>query len=192
MARDKSKNLEEKLIDAAVQIITTKGLDSLSVRSIVANAGCSAGTLYNYFQDMNELVLRINSKTLMQLEQTLSQAIANKKEKQNLGALLAREYLNFAQKNPCFWNLLFHYRIPADKKIPEWYSNIINKNFALLESALKPHIDEKLVYKASRVLWGAFHGIISLSLNGKLSIASKETSESLCESLFENYIRGSK
>jgi AcrR family transcriptional regulator len=186
------KDIETKLIEAATEIIKEDGLDKLSVRNISAKAKCSIGTLYNYFRDMNELILKVNAKTLLRLQETIAYAVSKTKSKQDLGKTLARGYLNFARNNTPYWNLLFKYKLPKGRTMPQWYRDIIDNNFRLLESALTPHIAKKHIHQATRTLWGACHGIISLSIDGKLDIASPETPESLCESLFENYLKGIK
>lgn len=192
MTTKKIKDLELKLIESAISIVETDGTEHLSVRKVAAKAGCSIGTLYNYFRDMNELILKINFKTLLKLQQAISKAISSQHSKSSLGRTLAKEYLNFALDNLPFWNLLFKYRVPKGQKMPKWYLDVIDENFRLLESALQPHIDAKQIHISSRVLWGACHGIILLSIEGKLDIASRESAETLCEALFENYITGCK
>ncbi len=190
MSSKKIKSPEARLIEAATHIIEIEGLENLSVRTVSARADCSIGTLYNYFRDMNELILKVNAKTLLKLQESISQAITVQQDKKTLGKTLAKEYHNFAQQNLPFWNLLFKYKLPKGQIMPQWYQEIINENFRLLESALKPHLDIKHLHKASRTLWGGFHGIILLSIEGKLDIASPESAETLCESLFENYLKG--
>jgi AcrR family transcriptional regulator len=192
MSTKKVKSLEAKLIEAATHIIEMEGLENLSVRNVSAKANCSIGTLYNYFCDMNELILKINAKTLLKLQDVIGKSISPRQSKKILGKTLAKEYLGFALENLPFWNLLFKYKLPKGQTMPQWYLDIIDENFRLLESALKPHLDAKHVHKASRILWGACHGIILLSIEGKLDIASPESAETLCESLFENYLRGCK
>jgi AcrR family transcriptional regulator len=186
----KEKSIESKLLEAAVQIIENDGLEKLNVRTISKKAQCSTGSLYNHFRDMNELILKINAKTLLRLQEAIANTLSKTKDDKKLGKVLAKGYLRFAKENLPFWNLLFKYKIPKGHMMPQWYIDIIDNNFRLLESALCPLIKTENVHIACRTLWGACHGIISLSLDGKLDIASHETPESLCESLFENYLRG--
>ncbi len=192
MTKKRIDKPEEKLIEAATSIIEMEGLDYLSARAVSFKANCSVGTLYNYFKDMNELVLKINGRTLLKLKDAILRAILRVQDKKALGKALAKEYLGFAESNLPFWNLLFHYKLPKGQVLPLWYKTIIDENFKLLESALIPHVGVKNVHKASRVLWGACHGIILLSMGGKLEVASPDTAELLCESLFENYLNGFK
>lgn len=186
----KVRNLEFDLIEAATSIVEVDGHESLSVRNISAKVGCSVGTVYNYFRDMNELILKINAKTLLKLQDAMRQAVSTKQTKGSLGRTLAKAYLGFALENLSFWNLLFKHKVPVGQTMPLWYVNIIEENFRILESALKPHMDAKHVRKSSRILWCACHGIVLLSIGGKLDIASPESAEALCESLFENYLKG--
>lgn len=51
----RSKTLE-RLLDAAVMLFATKGVDGTSVLEITKEAGAANGTFYNYFNDKAEIV----------------------------------------------------------------------------------------------------------------------------------------
>lgn len=183
---------EKNIVKAAKKIIKKNGLAGLNARNVAEEAGCAVGTIYNVFRNMNELILKINGETLLLMRDELTKSLEVVRKNQSLGRVLAKFYIGFADTYTPFWNLLFEFKYAQDKKLPKWYEEIIENNFLLIEKAIAPLLpdDAKMVKEASRVLWAGFHGIVMLSMSGKLSLGSKEIPERLSESLFENYIKG--
>ncbi|MBP2098283.1 TetR/AcrR family transcriptional regulator [Enterococcus rivorum] len=55
--KDREKEqLQNKIFDAAVEIILTEGLEKLSIRKIAANIAYSPSTIYNYFENKNDIL----------------------------------------------------------------------------------------------------------------------------------------
>ena len=69
-----SKTLErrakqlEALISAAEKAIAAKGLAGLKSRELAAEIGVANGAVFNLVDDMDELVLRVGSRTLARCE----------------------------------------------------------------------------------------------------------------------------
>lgn len=188
----KRKLTEDTILNAAKKIVMNNGLSGLTARKVAKSSGYSVGTIYNIFRNMNDLTLKINADTLLQMRDELQEAIAKKRSNQSLGRVLAKFYIQFANAHTPFWNLLFDFKYPRGETLPKWYNEIVDGNFKVLEEAISPLLgnDPQLTHQASRVMWASFHGIITLSLDGKLRLASTVIPEKLSESLFENYIKG--
>ena len=183
---------EEILLEAAKTVVNQEGLSGLTARNVAKQAGYAVGTIYNVFRNMNELILMINGETLMKMKEELKKSLSSMRKNQSLGRILAKFYVGFAKKNTPFWNLLFEFKYPQGETLPQWYKKLVEENFELLENAISRQlsVDPKRLKRASCVIWASFHGIVSLSLTGKLEIGTKERPEHLSESLFENYIKG--
>ena len=63
-ARD---DLRKRLVDAAEARIASQGLAALKAREVTADAGCALGALYTAFDDLDRLILQVNSRTLVRL-----------------------------------------------------------------------------------------------------------------------------
>ncbi len=55
----------QRLLDAAEQVLRTKGLAAASTREIAREAGCADGTLYNHFRDRADLFVAIFLEKLL-------------------------------------------------------------------------------------------------------------------------------
>src|SRR5262252_7843764 len=94
--------LRDALVTAAEAAIAEQGLDALRARSLAEEAGCAVGAIYNVVEDLDDLVLLVNARTLEALERDLSAADRAGEPAQEPNAAIARlvrmalAYLDFA------------------------------------------------------------------------------------------------
>ena len=65
---EKRERLAQLVIEIAERQIAEKGLAGFNARCVAAEAGCSVGTLYNLFENLDGIVIRVNSRTLHRLD----------------------------------------------------------------------------------------------------------------------------
>lgn len=53
---EKRNEVVSSFVKAAIEIIKSKGVDDVSIRSVSSLAGYSSATIYLYFEDLNELI----------------------------------------------------------------------------------------------------------------------------------------
>jgi AcrR family transcriptional regulator len=68
-------NLRLRLIDAAEARIAEAGLSNLTAREVTKAASCALGALYTAFEDIDRLILQVNSRTLARLGQELAASV---------------------------------------------------------------------------------------------------------------------
>ena len=112
--------LRQLILDAAQSIIETNGLAGLSAREIARRIGYSPGTIYNMFQNLDDVVLHVEARVLDALDQRLAQALAEGDPKDKV-VKLAESYLAFTSERPKLWNLLFEHYMPSGSDTPPWY-----------------------------------------------------------------------
>ena len=167
---EKREELKAKLIEAARDRIASDGLSNLRARDVTQDAGCALGGLYTVFTDLDDLVIHVNSTTLKSLETSLSLT-----EGRNLGPTdrlrnLGRGYLRFAIANRNLWKALFDHRLPDDRPSPEWH---LDEHMFLMGiiaeplAELQPDMPAPERAIRARTLFGAVHGVITISLEGR-------------------------
>jgi AcrR family transcriptional regulator len=77
--------LHRLALDAARRITEREGLRGLRARQIARDIGYTIGTLYNLFEDLDDLILHLNGETLDALFATCSRAPAGKGTVADLG-----------------------------------------------------------------------------------------------------------
>lgn len=187
-----SEELRELIIDASTELIETHGLAGLSAREIARRIGYSPGTLYNVFENLDDLILTIEGRLLDRLNDALDDVQPGSSPKQDVHRL-AQAYLEFTHRNPKLWNLLFEHHLPNGRDVPTWYQTKLETLLARVERALTavmPGADAQSLHRASRVLWSGVHGITSLSTTDKLQIVSTESARLLVDDLVAGYLAG--
>jgi AcrR family transcriptional regulator len=173
-----SKTLErrakqhEDLIVAAEKAIASKGLSGLKSRELAAEIGVANGAVFNLVDDMDELILRVGSRTLARLDAALTAAEGN-------GAAapaetlvrIALAYCDFAAENLDLWRALFEHRMAPDKAVPEWavaeQMNLFRHIYHPLANLFPKWSADELGITA-RSLFASVHGMVSLGLEQKL------------------------
>jgi AcrR family transcriptional regulator len=163
-------DLRTRLIDAAEAEIAEKGLLGLKARDITQRAGCALGAIYNAVADLDELILRVNSRTLERLGAALA-AASGAGSPEAVTLALADAYAVFALENRRLWSALFEHRLPEGVEMPDWHRQdhevLITRIVAPLH-ALRPDLPDGEIRLRVRTLFGAVHGVVHLALQGRL------------------------
>lgn len=187
-----AEELRELIIGASTELIQEAGLGGLSAREIARRINYSPGTLYNSFENLDDLVLTIESRLLDDLLEALSAVPKNGDPRERVHKI-ANCYLDFASCNPKLWNLLFEHHIPMSQSVPESYKNKFEALMGKVEDALRPlsrGLGSEDIKRSARVLWAGMHGISTLSAADKLSILAEGDASVLMDDLVKNYLNG--
>lgn len=179
-------------MSAARDIVQKDGLRALTARSIAASIGYSPGTLYNLFENLDELELHVNASTLDALYAAVSADERSGDPETDLNRLLNR-YLEFLNENPALWAAIFDYRRADGAALPDWYLNRVQQLMQLVEAALSPLFadgEDGELREAASVLWSSLHGICTLAQDGRLSLVSAQSVPQMARSLIANYLVG--
>jgi AcrR family transcriptional regulator len=187
------QQLRELILNAAQEIIESQGLAGLSAREIARRIGYSPGTIYNMFQNLDDVVLNVESRVLDALDARLVGALRSDGDAAGRVARLAQAYLAFTHEKPRLWNLLFEHHMPAGTNLPPWYQQKLEGLMGRVEEALAalfPPGREAERQRAARVLWAGVHGITSLSTADKLTVVTTEAANRLVDDLVGTYLAG--
>jgi AcrR family transcriptional regulator len=187
-----AEELRELIIQAATELIQESGFGGLSAREIARRISYSPGTLYNVFEDLDDLVLTIEGRLLDKLTQALSDVPAGADPSDKVRRL-AEVYVEFTRENPKLWNLLFEHHLPAGREVPAWYREKLEGLMSKVEDALQPlarDVDPETVRRSAKTLWAGVHGITSLSTADKLQIISTDSAGALLDDLVNTHLAG--
>jgi AcrR family transcriptional regulator len=186
------EELRELIIQAATEIVEQDGLEGLSAREIAKRIGYSPGTLYNVFENLDDLLLTIEARLLDRLAEQLAKTEAAGTPQERLRRL-TKAYFAFSQERPKLWNLLIEHRLPAGRDVPEWYRAKLESLLVPLEAALAPLVadaDSAAKKHAARTLWVGVHGMTSLSAVDKFSSMTNTAGASHIDELVSTYLAG--
>ena len=160
------------LIQAAERMIAERGLAGLKTRDLAREIGCANGAVYNLVADVDELVLRVGSRTLLRLDKVLSAAVsAGNPSPQETLVRIAIAYCDFAAENLELWRAMFEHRMEPGKEVPYWSVDdqlqLFRHIYAPLAALFPDRGTEELGITA-RSLFSAVHGMVALGLEQRL------------------------
>jgi len=188
------EELRELILDASTSLISEGGLSTLSAREVARRIGYSPGTLYNVFENLDDLVLNIEGRLLDGLARELESIPKDGSPKNEILAL-GRAYLKYTCEKPKLWNLLFEHHLPPGTDIPLWYQqkldSLMQRVEAVVAELLPGHKPEE-VKRSAHALWAGVHGISSLATADKLSVVTNDGAGVLVDLLVSTYVDGLK
>ena len=171
-ALERREKLRESLILAAERSVNAGGLAALKTRELAREIGCANGAVYNLVADMDELILRVGSRTLARLDAALNNAESDAPASPaETLVCIAVAYCDFAAENTGLWRALFEHRMAPGKPVPEW---AIDEQMALFRHIYRPLatlFPKRTAIElgvTARSLFSAVHGMVTLGLEQKL------------------------
>lgn len=183
--------LRELALHAAGEIVAESGAAALSMREVARRIGYTVGALYIVFQNLDDLIVQLNERTVIELRESL-QRIRGRSDQpaQNLRLLVAA-YLGFALLHTARWRLVFEHRLPEGQKAPPTYRGHTNAIFELVGRHLR---DAHAVPAGSSTeelataLWSGAHGICMLAVTGKLQLVTQASIQKLLDVLLDRFL----
>jgi AcrR family transcriptional regulator len=173
---ERREKLREALIMAAERSIAAGGLVGLKTRELARDIGVANGAVYNLVADMDELVLRVGSRTLQRLDAALTNAQCEDRANDRASAIetlvrIGIAYCDFAAEHTGLWRALFEHQMAPGKPTPDW---AIDEQMALFRhvarplALLFPNRSASELSVTARSLFSAVHGMVTLGLEQKL------------------------
>ena len=163
--------MRARALDEARDLMREGGPDRVKARVLALRLGVSVGTVYNLFGQLDELFLQLNAQVYDEL---LTAVSAARSEAEAAGAAargqmlaLSRAYLRFVAENAELWTGVLAYNRRAAAAPPVWYRK---KELALLGviadtiAGFPGAASEAERGIATRGLWAAVHGIVTISV----------------------------
>jgi AcrR family transcriptional regulator len=168
---EKRAALRNRLIEAAEDQISQQGIDGLKARAVTTQAGCALGALYNAFDDLDMLIMHVNSRTLARLGAILRTALPDlEATPEEVMQALAAGYVDFACENRNLWIALFEHRQPDGRETPDWHRQdhaVLIEGIAAPLKQLRPDLDDQTLVLRARTTFAAVHGVVLLALQGR-------------------------
>ena len=189
----KKDELRTRLVEAAEALMIERGLSNLKARDVTQAAGCSLGSLYNAVEDLDELVIRVNSRTLQRLGETLKSAVVVDASAKEIMHALAAAYVSFALENTALWSAIFSHRMPKGVTYPDWheaeYPVLIAEIIAPL-AQLRPDLTPEQLRLRAQTVFASVHGVVQLAVHGRFVGVPLDLLASEVDALVDAMTRG--
>jgi len=181
-------------LDAAEKIVENEGINALTARRVAKEIGYSVGTIYNLFENLDDLSLHVKARTLDALYAFVKDSVKGDDVIEDFMAL-NDAYFTFLVENPNTWGSILD-RVGADgKPLPDWYLAKVALPFSVVEKALLPLFNkdaEKQAEYAAHTLWCGVHGIAVMGIERSLEAMGSKDAKDMAKYLILNFIAGLK
>ena len=106
------KELRQKILNAARELLVKKGYEAVTMREIAKRIEYSATALYKHFADKDALVRELCREDFAAFAQYFLQQVASSGDPRERMARAALSYLDFAEQYPGQYRLMFMTELP--------------------------------------------------------------------------------
>jgi AcrR family transcriptional regulator len=186
-------DLRHALLEAALDLVTTQGVEAFSLREAARELGVSPAAAYRHFADKAALLQALALEGLGRLALAMERAMERAHGAPGSPARAAAElaavgeaYLEFAVRHPAHFRVMFGPYCPHGEleEVPPEAAPHGRDPFQILVDALDALVATGAVPGAARqgaevVAWSAVHGLASLIVSGSLLLSPAERAQSL-------------
>jgi AcrR family transcriptional regulator len=104
--------IKSNIVAVALELINSAGYEALSMRKLAARLGIAAKTIYNYYENKDELYLDIVIDGYRRLNALVTDAYNEGNSPVGRLEKMAAAYLDFGLENANFYNLMFTWHTP--------------------------------------------------------------------------------
>jgi AcrR family transcriptional regulator len=183
--------MQKLILDAARELFMKDGYENVSIRKIAEKIEYSPGTIYLYYKNKSEIffVLCFLAFDSFYEEQKITDNITDPIHKLKESG---RIYINFAIRNPEFFELMFHMKAPLDKYYDKVTGDVGSKSFRHLERIIDECMKSgyfKGFDKGTATIssWAFVHGLATLFNKERLGELTDEQRDLLIENALELY-----
>jgi AcrR family transcriptional regulator len=190
----KDAGLKKDILENGWAILNQNGREALRMRELAKLSDCSVGTVYNLYDNLNEIILRLNVRSLDQMYGVLHQEMRKEIEcGSNLYEVfhkMGKAYISFGLRYSKLWRSLFE-SVPIDP-MPEWYKEKAQNGLFIIEAAIQKKfgLSEGQANQLVNFFWAAMHGMTSILINRKLEALNESATEAFVTSYIDHCLRG--
>jgi len=196
------KNIQNRILEAALDIIVQEGFPALTMRRIASKIGMTAPNIYNYYKSKDELYISLVIQGFEILQRELTSVYEAHQDPVERGAALARAYINFGLQHSSYYDIMFTYPTPKYndylgtplETLSEVEYKISMNIVALALDVVKSLMSEELAGDEEKVQmyfiasWSMLHGMISL-YNSKVVRYTIQDTEAIYEKMIPEFLK---
>lgn len=188
-------NLKEELLQQAVDIIHTEGIDSLTLSALSKRLGTSRSAIYRHFSSKDELMHNVLLYGFELFDNKIAPVfLLKEKDVLERFYIMGKEYVQFAIDHPNLYRILFGERFQniredacdiEDEKQGNGFHALVG---LLIEGQEKGILKVDAPMLQAQIIHSMVHGLASLCIDGHLNV--KENIDDLFEMAYKTLTQG--
>lgn len=181
----KNKFTKKEMVEAALQVVRTKGIDGLTAKTMAEELGTSTQPVFTCFGSMDNVKQEVYAAAISVYDRYTGAGLKEKIPFLGVG----KQYLSFAREEPELYRLLF---------LTKTQEHSAMKSMQHLQELVRPtlmdiyHISDKEADLYFRNLWLVVHSLSTLIVTGDCAYSDQELGQiltgfsiSICKSIKE-------
>lgn len=187
-------NLRAELLSAAGSILSTSGMQALSLRRVADEVNVSRTAPYRHFANKEALLAGLASAGFQQLREALLSSIdthPDAPEKQFYAG--CQSYAQFGAGRPCLYRLMFGHQW-TEGEHPELeetataaFQVLVNSIMQMQQAGLAKSGD---AIEYAMTVWSTMHGLVHLWIDGKANRFDEKNLEQQLHIILTNLLHG--
>lgn len=180
--RDKLRN-KEAILEAAVHLFAQKGFTETKLEDVAALAEFGKGTLYNYFENKNDLLLSAFEFAVTNMLEFLYDQLASVSEPLERIQLIAKSQFNYYTTNSDFMNVIMaNHQVlhshPRSREVFQRFGNLKKLVVEEMQSAIDAgHLKAGSAQRYANYLSGMIHGQVRSLNSGEMDMKDVHADE---------------
>ncbi len=179
--------LRDALVDAAVEVVATSGIEAVSLRELARRVGVSSGAPYRHFADKDAVLAAVARRGFERFDRALARVSKQYAPAPALEAVqrLGVAYVRFAAKHPNLFRLIFGPaapRVGVDAALDEARrragAHLPRALGRLQAEGVATHTSTR---ELTELAWALVHGVAMLHLDGLVGGGGVASAERLAE-----------
>jgi AcrR family transcriptional regulator len=169
------EGLRALIVDAASRHMADVGLSRFSSRQVAKDIGYSVGTIYNVFENLDRLLIAVNTRTFVTWADDVQTALAARDE--DAIETLVMSYFAFARTNRNLWRAVYAHGIPEGMELDASDHETRGRLTSLIGeriSMLLPGRDRDSLASLTRSMIAIVHGHCSMEDDGAYRLMGSE------------------
>jgi Transcriptional regulator len=170
-----SRSKRQQILEAAYAVFSSKGYHRATVDEIIALADTGKGTVYNYFNNKEQLFYTLIRERNQPFEVALQQTLDSGQPPLAKLEAMVRLFLRFYLENADLWRVMMHEMrgfgseglsyVKAETR--EKYREVFDRTVGMLMQAMQEGIDQGVLRESnvSHAAFGMFSVIVTLAFN---------------------------
>lgn len=186
------EQLQEMIIEAALNLVKQRGADKVTARQIATAVGYTPGMLYSVFINLQDIFLHVNQIGLQTLYERCAAAQQHSVTPEDAIHCMGQAYLQFAREQTHQFDLMFTRSIQHPETPPPGLGEQIRTLFELLSQQLhrlQPKASEEDIRQGALALWSGVHGTAALRLSSQFHLDAPDADRRIVDLLISSFIR---
>jgi AcrR family transcriptional regulator len=165
---DQHGDVRRLVLDAALDIITSTGAESLSMREVARRAGVSHQAPYHYFGDRSGIFAAISEEGFSALAGAFRDVDFSNTSAAKAGFIA---YLNFARSHVGHFRVMFRQDICGvtdNEETANAASSAFDELLQMVARTIGSSVDPKAAHTFAFTMWSHAHGLATLVIDGPL------------------------